>query len=85
MGVILFAILCGRLPFEGSDISGSKKPRDAIIKSKIMKCQYKIDDNLTSDAKVTPMSSPSLLLTLCSVLSISFTHTHSHTHTQISV
>ena len=51
LGVILFAILCGRLPFEGSDMAG-KKPRDAVIKSKIMKCQYKIDDALSSDAKV---------------------------------
>jgi hypothetical protein len=61
MGVILFAILCGRLPFEGTDISGSKKPRDTIIKSKIMKCQYKIDDNLTSDAKVGSIDYTSLL------------------------
>ena len=53
LGVILFSILCGRLPFEGNDTSGSKKPRDTIIRSKIVKCQYKIDDHLSSDAKVS--------------------------------
>ncbi|CAM9168878.1 unnamed protein product, partial [Phaeothamnion confervicola] len=27
LGVILFAMLCGRLPFEGSDLAGSNRPR----------------------------------------------------------
>ena len=52
MGVILFALLCGRLPFEGTDLSGSKRPRDAIIRSRISKCQYKIDEHLSPEAKV---------------------------------
>lgn len=52
MGVILFALLCGRLPFEGPDLIGTKRPRDAVIKSRIMKCQYKLDDNLGMEAKV---------------------------------
>lgn len=52
MGVILFAVLCGRLPFEGPDLNGTKRPRDAIIKSRINKGQYKVDDNLSADAKV---------------------------------
>ena len=52
LGVILFAMLCGRLPFEGTKLHISKRPRDAIIKNKIIKCQYKIDDSLSSDAKV---------------------------------
>jgi len=51
LGVILFALLCGRLPFEGNDLAGSKRPRDAVIKTRIMKCQYKIDDNLGPEAK----------------------------------
>ena len=52
LGVILFAILCGRLPFEGPDLNGTKRPRDAVIKSRILKCQYKIDEQLGSEAKV---------------------------------
>lgn len=54
LGVILFAILCGRLPFEGPDLLGTKRPRDAVIKSRILKCQYKIDEQLGSEAKVAP-------------------------------
>ncbi len=53
LGVILFAILCGRLPFEGSDLLGTKRPRDAVIKSRIIKCQYKIDEQLGPEAKVS--------------------------------
>lgn len=52
LGVILFAILCGRLPFEGPDLNGTKRPRDAVIKTRILKCQYKIDEQLGSEAKV---------------------------------
>ena len=52
LGVILFAILCGRLPFEGSYLTGTKRPRDAIIRSRIVKCQYKVDDSLSPEAKV---------------------------------
>lgn len=51
LGVILFALLCGRLPFEGSDFLGSKRPRDAVIRARILKCQYKIDDVLSPEAK----------------------------------
>jgi serine/threonine protein kinase len=51
MGVILFAMLCGRLPFEGPDLVGTKRPREAVIKSKILKCQYKMDDSLGPEAK----------------------------------
>jgi serine/threonine protein kinase len=51
LGVILFALLCGRLPFEGSDLNGTKRPREAIIRSRIIKCQYKIDENLGPEAK----------------------------------
>eukprot|EP01034_Spumella_vulgaris_P024383 gene24383-30724_t len=51
LGVILFAILCGRLPFEGADLMGTKRPRDAVIKSRIIKCQYKIDEHLGPEAK----------------------------------
>ncbi len=56
LGVILFALLCGRLPFEGNDLASTKRPRDAVIKTRIMKCQYKIDDNLGPEAKVINLS-----------------------------
>ena len=52
LGVILFALLCGRLPFEGPDLNGTKRPRDTIIKSRIIKGLYKIDENLGPEAKV---------------------------------
>ena len=37
LGVILFAVLCGRLPFEGVELSSRKRPREAIRKSRLMK------------------------------------------------
>jgi serine/threonine protein kinase len=52
LGVILFAVLCGRLPFEGPDLLGTKRPRDAVIKSRILLGQYKIEENLSAEAKV---------------------------------
>ena len=51
LGVILFAALTGRLPFEGGELNAPKRPREALIKQKIMACQYKIDSHLSSDAK----------------------------------
>lgn len=51
LGVIIFALLCGRLPFEGPDLSGAKRPRDSVIKSRIIKCQYKIDEALSPEVK----------------------------------
>jgi 5'-AMP-activated protein kinase, catalytic alpha subunit len=51
LGVILFAILCGRLPFEGSELGNNKRPRPAVIQSRILKCQYKIEDSLSPEAK----------------------------------
>ncbi len=56
LGVVLFAILCGRLPFEGPDIASSKRPRDAVIRARIMKCQYKMDDALGPECKVSSAS-----------------------------
>jgi serine/threonine protein kinase len=52
LGVILFALLCGRLPFEGNDLSYSKRPRTPVIKARILKCQYKIDETLSPEVKV---------------------------------
>nr|CCA23247.1 protein kinase putative [Albugo laibachii Nc14] len=50
LGVILYAILCGRLPFEGTDLQGSNRPRENVIRSRIMQCQYKLDDHVSSSA-----------------------------------
>ena len=50
LGVILFAVLCGRLPFEGT-IVGQGRPRDTVIKSKILKGQYKVNEDLSVEAK----------------------------------
>jgi serine/threonine protein kinase len=52
LGVILFAVLCGRLPFEGADLLSGKRPRDAVIKARILKCQYKMEENIGIEAKV---------------------------------
>ena len=52
LGVILFAMLCGRLPFEGPDLAGTKRPRDSVIRRRIMKGQYKIEEGLSPEAKV---------------------------------
>ncbi|KAF0700242.1 Aste57867_9197 [Aphanomyces stellatus] len=49
LGVILFAIVCGRLPFEGSDLKGSNRPRENVIRNRIMRAQYKLDDHLTPE------------------------------------
>lgn len=51
LSVILFAILCGRLPFEDVCLSSRKRPRDAIVKSRILKGQYKLDENLSTEIK----------------------------------
>mmetsp|Transcript_20901 Transcript_20901/g.30092 ORF Transcript_20901/g.30092 Transcript_20901/m.30092 type:complete len:833 (+) Transcript_20901:317-2815(+) len=51
LGVILFALLCGRLPFEGPDLAGTKRPRDTIIRSRISKGHYKIEEGLSPEAK----------------------------------
>lgn len=51
LGVILFAVLCGRMPFEGPASQNPSRPRDAVIRAKIMKCQYKLDDSLGAEVK----------------------------------
>lgn len=55
LGVILFSLLCGRLPFEGSDFSAAKRPKDSIIQSRIVKGVYKIDERLSPEVKVGPL------------------------------
>lgn len=60
MGVVLFAILCGRLPFEGSSLSGSKRPRDSVIVSRITKSQFKLEERLSMEAKVRDINTTRL-------------------------
>ncbi|GMF54118.1 unnamed protein product [Phytophthora fragariaefolia] len=47
LGVILFAIVCGRLPFEGPDLHGTNRPRENVIRNRIMRCQFKLDPDLS--------------------------------------
>jgi serine/threonine protein kinase len=51
MGVILFALLCGRLPFGGSDLSYMCLPEPPVIESRIIEGVYKIDGRLSKGAK----------------------------------
>lgn len=52
MGVILFAALCGRLPFDPTPNQiHDNRPREQIIRQKIVACQYKIDEKLGPEAK----------------------------------
>jgi len=47
LGVILFAVMCGRLPFEGSDLHGTNRPRENVIRNRIMRGQYKLDEHFS--------------------------------------
>ncbi|KAH7459814.1 hypothetical protein PRIC1_011078 [Phytophthora ramorum] len=47
LGIILFAIVCGRLPFEGPDLLGTNRPRENVIRNRIMRCQFKLDEDLS--------------------------------------
>lgn len=47
LGIILFAIVCGRLPFEGPDLQGTNRPRENVIRNRIMRCQFKLDPDLS--------------------------------------
>ena len=74
LGVILFALLSGRLPFEGPELNSAKRPRDQIIRQKIMNCQYKLDENLSSDGKVTHLGSIYIWTNLTLTLSIPYSY-----------
>jgi serine/threonine protein kinase len=50
-GVILFALLCGRLPFDGSDLTYEDRPDDSIVFSRIVVGTYEIEPRLTTGAK----------------------------------
>ena len=50
--MVLFAITCGRLPFEGADLSGAGRPRDTVMTSRILKGQFKVEERLGLEVKV---------------------------------
>ncbi len=50
LGVILFAMLSGRLPFDG-DLKSSRRPREQVIRNKILKGQYRLDEHLGIEVK----------------------------------
>ena len=50
--MVLFAITCGRLPFEGADLSGTGRPRDTVMTSRILKGQFKVEERLGLEVKV---------------------------------
>ncbi|EQC30594.1 CAMK/CAMKL protein kinase [Saprolegnia diclina VS20] len=60
LGVILFAIVCGRLPFEGTDLKGTNRPRENVIRNRIMRAQYKLDETLSPEVTdlITRMLQP---------------------------
>ena len=51
LGVILYAMLTGRLPFEAAELNSQKWPREAVIKQRICAGTYRLDDDLSADAK----------------------------------
>ena len=51
LGVVLFALLCGRLPFEGPNLTGDQ-PTESQIRKNISKCKYFIDDRVSVEGKV---------------------------------
>jgi serine/threonine protein kinase len=51
LGVVLFALLNGRLPFDGLTFLGPQLS-EQTIKSDIMNCKYSIDNRVSFDGKV---------------------------------
>ena len=51
MGVVLFALLCGRLPFEGANLEGDQ-PVEAKVRKNILLGRYTVDERVSYEAKV---------------------------------
>ena len=51
LGVVLFALLNGRLPFDGSNLSG-EQPSESVMKADIIKGKFSIDSRVSTDGKV---------------------------------
>ena len=51
LGVVLFALLNGRLPFEGDTLLG-EQPLEATVRADIVKCNFKINPKISVDGKV---------------------------------
>ena len=48
---MLFALLNGRLPFDGSNLSG-EQPSESVMKADIIKGKFSIDSRVSTDGKV---------------------------------
>eukprot|EP00947_MAST-08B_sp_MAST-8B-sp1_P001714 g1714.t1 len=52
VGVILFAMVCGRLPFEDGMIGDDDAwPGDGVITRRIKQCQYEVDESLSGECR----------------------------------
>lgn len=50
LGVILYAMLARKLPFEGNPLNGPTKPiRENILRSRILKCQYPMESHFSPE------------------------------------
>ena len=51
LGVVLFALVNGRLPFDGNNLSG-EQPSESVMKADIIKGKFSIDSRVSADGKV---------------------------------
>lgn len=52
LGIVLFALLNGRLPFDGNPLGGVQA-LEATMKAKIIKGRFSIDSRVSVDGKVS--------------------------------
>ncbi len=51
LGIILFAIVCGRLPFEDTTLKENAPQKESMIRNRIMKGQYTLEKELSEEFK----------------------------------